>query len=295
MRITFLGTAGSAPTKLRNLPSIAIEHNGQIYLFDCGEGTQRQMLQFSVNISRVKTIFLTHTHGDHVIGLAGLVRTFALNNRTNPLEIYVPQGGEKIVNSLINFDNAVINYKIIIKPIKTGQIYKGKDFTIAAFQLLHTTRTVGFIFKENDKLHFLKPKIKQLKMKGEQFRALLKNGSIKIGTRNVRLSEVTVKKEGRKIVYATDTRPTKEAIKAATNADVFIHESTFSEEEVILAKKRYHSTATEVAGLAKKARAKRLILTHPSARYKDPDILAKESSKIFKNTIMARDGLVINL
>ena len=95
MRIVFLGTAGSTPTKSRSLPSIAIEHNGGIFLFDCGEGTQRQMMKFSVNISRIRAVFLTHTHGDHTLGLAGLVRTLALNRRTAPLDVFIPKGGRK--------------------------------------------------------------------------------------------------------------------------------------------------------------------------------------------------------
>ncbi len=295
MRITFLGTAGSAPTKFRGLPSIAIEHNGQIFLFDCGEGTQRQMMQFSVNISRVKAVFLTHTHGDHTLGLAGLIRTLALNNRTAPLEVFIPKGGEKLINSMINFDKAVLNYRIIIKPISAGIMYKGRDFSISAFRLLHTTSTFGFIFKENERFKFIEQKAKRLGIKGQQFGRLLKEKSLKIGSKVIKLRDVTVEVVGRKIVYATDTRPTKETLKAANGADIFIHESTYADSEQFLAKKRYHSTSVEAAEIARKARVRRLVLTHPSARYKITDILEKESKAIFRNTEMAKDGMVINL
>src|SRR5271169_6859811 len=110
LKIVFLGTAGSAPTKFRSLSSVAIEHNGEIFLLDCGEGTQRQMMQYSVNISRIKAIFLSHVHGDHTIGIAGLVRSMALNKRTEPLQIFIPHGSEKPIQDLIGFDKALINY-----------------------------------------------------------------------------------------------------------------------------------------------------------------------------------------
>jgi len=295
MRLIFIGTAGSTPTKFRGLPSVAIDYNSEIFLFDCGEGTQRQMMQFSVNIAKIKAIFLTHTHGDHVLGIAGLVRTLALNRRTEPLEIYVPKGGEDLVATLISFDKAVMNYKIIIKSIKEGEVYKGRDFSISAFKLLHTTNTLGFVFKEQDKLKFLKPKIKGLGLKGEDFRKLIKNKSIKVGNKTIKLKDLTFSKPGRKIVYATDTRPTSETSKAAKGADIFIHESTYSNAEKELAKLRYHSTSIEAATVAKKAGAKRLLLTHPSARYRDEKILVGEARKVFKNTEIAKDGMIINL
>jgi ribonuclease Z len=295
IKVTFLGTAGSTPTKYRGLPSVAVDFNGELFLFDCGEGTQRQMMRFSVNISKIKAIFLTHIHGDHSIGIAGLVRTLALNRRTTPLYIFVPHGSEKILHNLINFDNAVINYKIIINPIKVGTVYKGKDFEISAFKLVHTIDTYGFAIKENDKTRFLKPKIRNLKMKGEMFGRLLKKKSIKLGNRTVRLEDVSIRVPGRKIIYVTDTRPTSRTVSAAAGADLLIHESTYADAERELAKERYHSTALESATIAQRAKAKRLVLTHTSARYKDAKVLLIEARKIFKNTEVASDGFVVSL
>lgn len=295
MRLIFFGTAGSVPTKARGMPSMAIYRNGELFLFDCGEGTQRQMMKHAVSVAKVKAVFLTHIHGDHTIGIAGLVRTLTLTNRTQPLEIFIPEGGEKVLETLIGFDRATINYKIIIRKIRGGKIYNGRDFSISAFKLLHTASTYGFTFKEDDKIRFIKPKIKSLGIKGKAFGTLLKRKYIRINNKIIRLSSITTKKAGMKIVYATDTRPTKATINAAKDADVLIHESTYSGNDKHLAKERFHSTAIEAAEIAKKAKVKKLVLTHPSARYKNAEMLAKEARKVFKNTEMANDGTVIDL
>ncbi len=295
LKITFLGTAGSTPTKLRNLPSVALDYNGRVFLFDCGEGTQRQCMYYSVNISRIKAVFLSHIHGDHTIGLAGLVRTLALNKRQEPLYIYIPKGYERQLIELIGFDRAMINYKLIIKPLKSGPIYKEKDFQISAFKLMHTVTTYGFIFKENDKVKFLKQKVKALGIKGEMFKELLKNKKIKIGKKNIKLDDVTFKETGRKIAYATDTRPSSSTIAAAMNADILIHESTYADNEKELARERKHSTTIEATSIARKAKAKRLVLVHISARYKDANPLLKEARSSFKNTDVANDGMTITL
>lgn len=295
IKLVFLGTAGSTPTKARSLSSVSLEYNGEVFLLDCGEGAQRQMMQYSVNISRVKAVFLSHIHGDHTIGIAGLVRTLALNKRTEPLYIFIPKGNEKPIQDLIGFDRALINYRIVLKPITPGIIYTGKNYTISAFKLVHTINTYGFSFKENDKTKFSKQKVKSIGIKGTTFQTLLKKKSAVINGKTVRLKDVTTIEHGKKVVYATDTRPAPETIKASSNADVLIHEATYAESESRLAKERYHSTSLEGAVIAKKAKARRLILTHVSARYKDTSALLKDAKSVFKNTEMAKDGMAIIL
>jgi ribonuclease Z len=296
LRVTFLGTGGSTPTKFRNLPALAIDYNGRVLLFDCGEGTQRQCMYYSVNISRIRAIFLSHIHGDHTIGVAGLLRTLALNRRTEPLYIFIPKGNEDWLLELINFDRAVIGYKIIIRPIaNSGVIYKENDFQVSAFRLIHTSATYGFSFAENEKMRFMKRRIKELGIKGEMFQQLLKQKQVKIGKKTIKLDQITFRQPGRKITYATDTRPTQSTVRSAANADLLIHESTYAEKEKGLARERFHSTAMEAAAIAKKAKAKRLVLVHISARYRETEQLLKESRGIFKNTEIAKDGLVINI
>ncbi len=290
IRITVLGTSGASPTKTRGLTSVALSYDGNVFLFDCGEGTQMQILKYGVNSSKIKAIFLSHLHGDHVIGIAGLVRTMALNGRKDPLYIFVPKGDEKSVSKLVYFDKAAIDYEIIVKGIGAGTQYKGKDFSISSFKLMHTIPSLGYVFKINDRRRFIVEKCKKLGLEGEMFSILQKKGSIRLGKKTVRLSSVTEPKIGERVVYASDTLPCTRTVSAAKKADLLIHEATYAETELKLAKERGHSTAKGAAGVAHKAGAKRLILMHISARYTDPKLLEEEAGKVFKGARVANDG-----
>ncbi|MGC8479078.1 MAG: ribonuclease Z [Candidatus Micrarchaeia archaeon] len=293
--IIFLGTAGSAPTKKRSLPSTYLFYDGDALLFDCGEGTQMQIIKLGLSPNKIRAIFISHIHGDHVIGIAGLVRTLALNNRTEELKIFIPKGFEKAITSLIKFDKAIINYSIKILPIKRGVIFSTKKYQVSAFKLNHTVMTYGFAFSENEKLKFDVQKCKSLGIKGDMFKHLELNGKIIINKNKILLKEVSYKKKGLKVIYATDTRPTKETITNAMHADLLIHESSYTQESIELAKSRKHSTVTEAATIAKTAKVTQLVLTHISARYKDDFELIKEGKSIFKNTSVAFDGMKLQL
>ncbi len=293
--ITFLGTAGSLPTKERSLPSIALSHDGNLFLFDCGEGTQMQMMRYGINPAKLKAIFLSHIHGDHVIGIAGLVRTLALNNRRDELKIFIPKGFENAVRNLIVFDRPIIGYPINIIGMQSGRIYRGKDFAVSAFKLNHNVSTYGFIFKEDDKINFLKDKCARLGIKGTMFAELGKKGYVRVNGKRITTKGLTIPKPGKKVVYAADTRPSKSTITAARNADVLIHESSFTSEYKNLAAARKHSTVTEAAGIARNAKAKMLVVTHFSARYKSLDPIRKEAKQTFRNTIAATDGYKLHI
>jgi ribonuclease Z len=293
IKVTFLGTSGSAPTAERSLPSVALEYEGEMFLFDCGEGTQRQILKYSINLSKTKAIFLSHIHGDHSIGVAGVVRTLALNRRSAPLQIFVPKGEEKAIKPLLEFDKAVMNYEITIKPITTGIIYEGKGFKISAFKLTHSVRAYGFVFREDDKIHFIKEKAKAAGLKGPMFSKLVKSGRMTINGKVIKLKDLTTKEPGKIVVYSTDTRPSKEIISASRGADLLIYESTYANSESALALERKHSTAEEGAIVAKKSKAKKLVLTHISTRYKNTSILLNEAKKKFDNVELAKDGFTL--
>ncbi len=290
IKIVTLGTAGSTPTKARGLPSIAIVHDGDVYLFDCGEGTQMQMMRFGLNISKVKAIFVSHIHGDHVIGIAGLLRTMALNNRKDGIDIYVPQGAKRPIQSLIFFDKAIIRFPIAIKEIKAGNVYKKEDFEISAFKVEHSVLAYGYLFRERDRLRFIKDRCRAAGLKNTMFSELAKKGSLRIGKKDVRLKDVTYMQKGASVAYATDTRPSVSTVNAAMNCDILIHEANFMESEAQKAMDRKHSTAKEAAGVAKKAKVKKLILTHISARYRNTKEMLKEARSVFANTEIAQDG-----
>lgn len=290
IKVTILGTAGSSPAKDRGMPSVALTYEGETLLFDCGEGTQMQLLKFGVNPSKIRAIFLSHIHGDHVIGIAGLVRTMALNSRQDGLKIFVPAGSERAVKSLLSFDKAIISYEIQVIGMTRGEIYKAKDYSIRAFSLEHTIPTYGFVFKEKDKKKFIIEKCKKLGMKGMMFSELQQKGSITINGKKVSIDSVTTVSPGRKIVYVTDTRPARQTVTNAKNADLIIHEASYMDSERDLASSRKHSTAKEAAQIAKRAGARKLVLTHISARYKDPQALLNDTKQIFPNTIVAKDG-----
>ena len=243
IKVTFLGTSGSAPTAERNLPSVALEYNGEVFLFDCGEGTQRQVLKYSINLSKTKAIFLSHIHGDHSIGIAGVARTLALNRRSAPLQIFVPKGEERAIKALLGFDKAVMNYEIFVKPITTGIIYKGNGFEVSAFKLTHSVRAYGFVFREEDKIHFMAEKAKAAGLRGPMFSKLVKSGRMTVNGKAIKLKDMTTKEPGRIVVYSTDTRPSKEIISASRGADLLIYESTYANSERELAVERKHSTA----------------------------------------------------
>lgn len=295
IKVTMLGTSGSSPTKKRSMPGIALTYNGGVYLFDCGEASQMQMIKYGINFSRINAIFISHAHGDHIIGIAGLIRTMAMNRRSSDLDIFIPRGYEKTVKALISFDKALMTYKINVHGIGAGRVYRGKGFSVSAFGLNHTIPSCGYVFKEDDKHRFIEDKAKKLGIKGEMYSKLQKNGSMKINGKRITLQSVTRIQKGKAFVYAGDSRPSKATVAASKNADLLVHESSYSSSEKHLAEERKHSTSQEAAQVAKAAKVKRLVLTHISARHSSVDELEKEARKVFKNTKVAEDGDIIIL
>ena len=306
--VTFIGTAGSTPTKSRALPAMAIELEGTCILFDCGEGTQRQMqtIKNSISPSKVDAIFLSHIHADHTLGVAGLVRSLNLNKREAPLDIYIPREGVKAINALIKFDGVRLGYDVNVHPIaKGGTIYKQEGlFRVDAFKLNHGSSnekvtTYGFVFKENSTLHFIEDRAKRAGLKNEMHTKLLREGTLNVNGKTVRREDVTVLQQGVKIVYATDTRPSANTTRAAEDADLLVHEATYANDEYHLARKWGHSTAEESARLARNAKdVKRLVLIHISARYNtadDLDKLLRQATQVFPDTEIAEDGMRIEL
>ncbi|MDE1860359.1 MAG: ribonuclease Z [Candidatus Micrarchaeota archaeon] len=295
IKVIVLGSSGSAPTKERALPCVALIYNGELFLFDCGEGTQMQMLRYGVNASRLKAVFLSHAHADHMLGIAGLVRSLALSGRKDPLDICIPKGYENAVKTLASFDKAMIGYQIRIHGVGNGIAYRARDFSVSSFALKHTIPTCGYIFRERDRLRFNKEKSHGLGIKGTMFSELEKKGSIRIGRKVIRIGAVTKLQRGKAVVYAADTRPVKSVARIAKGADLLIHESSYADEHRHLAAERMHSSASDVARIAKTAGVKQLILTHISARYKSAEGIEKSARKVFGNTVVADDGYSVTV
>ncbi len=287
LKVTFLGTSASIPTVDRSLPSIALRGK-ELYLFDCGEGAQRQMMKYKIGFGSVKAIFISHLHLDHFLGIFGLMETLRLSSSfAQKLTIFAPKG----------FQGALINKWdfLDLQEIKAGELLRDSEAAISAFRVKHDRESFGFVYKEHDRLKFYEEKAHKLGLKGVLFREIQEKGHVMVGRKKINLDDVTWTKKGRKIVYAGDCLPSKSTVDAAKDADILIHEATFAREFGKEAKERNHSTAEQAAKIAKEAGAKQLVLTHMSGRYNDTAELLKEAREIFQNTVVAEDGLALQL
>ncbi|VVC04760.1 Ribonuclease Z [Candidatus Bilamarchaeum dharawalense] len=285
LRITFLGTSGSTPTTDRGMPALAIKYESELMLWDCGEGTQRQLMKYKVGYGSIDHIFISHPHLDHYLGLFGLLETLKLSSAApRPLNLFVPKN--------MDFEN----YKFAkVSKLKNGMIYRGKDFTVSAFPVKHVKNSFGFIFQEDDKIKFHEDKAHSLGLQGKLFREIQKKGKVKTEKGEIKLEDVSWKNSGRKIVYGGDCLPDDNLTEAARNADVLIHEATFDSSKKEDAEERMHSTAEDAALIAKKAKVKQLVLTHVSPRYANTNILLEQAKNIFPQTKIAEDGFSIDL
>lgn len=297
LQITFLGTSGGVPTPKRGMPSIAIKWNGEIFLFDCGEGAQRAMMQNKVGYGSLHSAFISHLHLDHFLGMFGLVETLhLLQPSPREISIYAPENFREL---LIKYP--ISRYKFVkineIKP-RGGLLLQGNDFSVSAFTVKHTKNAYGFIFKENDRRKFDEAKAHALGLQGKMFSDIQKKGSLIVNGKKILLDEVSWVKPGRKIVYSGDCAPSENLIKAANDADLLIHESTFASDKEDEAKERMHTTAKQAAVIAKQANVKKLILTHISPRYSEDESiknLLEDAKLVFNNTIIASDGMSVEI
>ena len=298
LRITFLGTSGTIPSVERNPSSILLNYNGERILFDCGEGTQRQMMVAKTGFKRLNNVFITHLHTDHFIGLFGLLETMSLNDRREKLNIYSPNPTFlSTMFRLFGYHN--FEFPIEVNGLEDGKILEFGDFSILAFKTDHIIESYGYAFIEKPRPgKFNREKAEELGIPpGPLYSKLVRGESVKVGDRIIRPEEVVGKpRPGRKVVYTGDTRPIDRIVEVAKGADVLIHDASFTHDLLDWAKETKHSTAKEAAEIASKAGAKRLILTHISARYsKDSSPLLEEAKKIFPETIVANDFLEIEV
>ncbi|WP_338726786.1 ribonuclease Z [Haladaptatus sp. DJG-WS-42] len=288
MRVTFLGTSGAVPTTERNPSALMVNREGERLLFDAAEGTQRQMMRFGTGFA-VSHLFVTHLHGDHVLGIPGLVQTWDFNGRDDPLMIHTPTGTRREIRNLVEATGARPSYPVHINEVEPDEVaYAGDDYEVRTFETDHRTTSVGYALVEEDrKGRFNRQKAEELGVPvGPLFQDLHAGNPVELEDGTVIEPEQVVGKPrpGRRLVYTGDTRPTPEVIEAATGADLLIHDATFDDERADRARETGHSTGAEAGDVAKKAGVKRLALTHISSRY------AGNAGLIHKDAVAAFDG-----
>ena len=271
LRVTFLGTAGAIPTTERNPSSVFVAREGEGLLFDAGEGTQRQMMRFGTGFS-VSHLFVTHLHGDHVLGIPGLLETMAFNDRTEPLAIHTPNGTRRQLKSLINALGTRPSFPVRVNEIGDGDVaYRADEYEVRAFATDHDTRSVGYALVEDDrKGRFDRERAEELGVPvGPKFSQLHEGDAVELEDGTVVDPEQVVgePRPGRSIVYTGDTRPTAATIEVADEPDLLIHDATFADDSADRAADTAHSTARQAAEIANRAGADRLALLHLSSRY----------------------------
>ncbi|MFB6075761.1 MAG: ribonuclease Z [Candidatus Aenigmatarchaeota archaeon] len=297
MKIVFLGTASGIPTKRRSHPSIWIEYQGDVLLWDCGEGTQRQILKAGLNFMKIDKIFISHWHADHFAGLMGLIETFNLESRKKKLEIFGPEASKftQIMEELSHW-----NFGFDVEPMDLNfegdgidEIYKTEKYSVFSTPVEHSIPAVGFCFKENDRWNIDTEKAGKKGLKpGPKMKKLKKNGEIEFKGKTIKLEDVAKKTIGKKVVYSGDTKPCDNVENISKDADVLIHDGTFIEGET-----ERHSSVDEAARLAKRANVKKLVLTHFSRRYagSDLDDILEKAKEEFDKVELAEDFLEIEI
>ena len=298
MKLVFLGTSAAQPTENRGLSSVCLEKDGEVLMFDAGEGCQRSYLKSGLGWNKKMKIFVTHMHGDHCIGILGLLQTMTLQHRTESMEIYGPEGIEEFIGANIKVLNFGLSFPVMITEIKEEKIVDEPTYEIHACKAEHSVVAFSYVFQEKDKPgRFNLERAKSLGIpEGKLWKQLQNGQEIEVNGKTFKPSEVLgEKRPGKKIGISGDTRPTKKLEEFFKNSDYLVFDSTFSDELKDKAIETFHSTAKEAATIAKEARVDNLILTHFSARYKDESVLLDEAKKIHDSVITAKDYLKIEI
>ena len=295
--VVFLGTSASAPTARRGTASLLVRRGGDRLLFDCGEGTQRQLLRSSIGLVDLEEVFVTHFHADHYLGLPGMLKTFSLRMRDVPLTVYGPPGLRDLFGALARIVGKV-TYPLELVEVRQGDMLKRDGYQICVFGVDHGVPAVGYALVEDARPgRFDDAKADELGVPFGPERGMLQRGEpvTLAGGRVVRPEElVGEQRPGRTLVYTGDTRPAEAVPMLFHGADLLIHEATFGEDERERALDTGHSTASEAAAVARDAGVSLLALTHVSPRYLPSDLLG-EAQEVFPGTILPRDFDLVEL
>jgi ribonuclease Z len=296
---TFLGTGAACPTIDRNVAGLAVQREGEMMLFDCGEGTQRQMMRYGVGFS-FSEVYFSHFHADHMLGITGLVRTMGLQDRTAPVTLYGPRGAHRVLGAALSLGIERNKFPVQIVEVRPGDRLERTGYDLVVFATEHRADTVGYALVEHVRLGRFHPeRARELGVpEGPLWGRLHKGDTVTLEDgRTVSPADLVGQpRRGRTLVYSGDTRPTLAVLEAARGADLLIHEATFGGDEAARAVETGHSTASEAARLALEAGVGRLVLTHISPRYtRDAPELLAEARAVFPETVIARDGMVVDV
>ncbi len=300
LRLTFLGTSAAQPTIQRNLTGLAVRRERELFLVDCGEGTQRQMIRYGSGFD-VDAIFFTHFHADHYLGAIGFLRTLSMLGRAAPLDVYGPRPARRLLDVMLFTGTERLAFEVRIHEVKPGDAVRRDGCDLVPFETDHRTPSVGWALVEDARPGRFHPeKAAALGVpKGPLFGALQHGRPVTLdGGRVVRPEEVVeAPRRGRKIAVTGDTRPCAGAVEAARGADLLVHDSTFGDAEQVRAEETMHSTAREAARVAREAGVARLVLTHLSTRYDHEfGTLAAQAAEEYRGALdVAQDGMVIEV
>jgi ribonuclease Z len=299
LSVTFLGTGAATPTLDRNVSGLAVQREGETLLFDCGEGNQRQMMRYGVGFA-FREIFFSHYHADHLLGVTGLLRTLGLQDRTLPVTLYGPKGAQRILGAAITLGIERNKFPVEIVEVKPGDRLARDQYELVVFETEHRTDTVGYALVEHSRLGRFDPdRARELGIPEGPFWGQLHKGktvTLADGRTVGPADLVGPPRPGRTLVYSGDTRPHLSVVEAARGADLLVHEATFGGDEMERARETGHSTAAEAARVALDAGVRRLVLTHISSRYnRDAVELLAEARAVFPETVIARDGLTVEV
>ena len=300
MRVVFLGTSGAIPTEKRGLPAMLLKRGTEMLLFDCGEGAQRQMIRAKISLHKLKKVFVSHLHGDHVLGLPGLLQTMALLDRKTKLEVYAPEGIRRFLEGVKESLQFGLTFPVEIHEIlDSGVVCDEREYVVKALWANHVVPALAYAFVEKLRCgKFYPEKARAIGVPEGVLWSKLQHGEpVVLAQGKVVLPEDVTgsMRHGRKIVYSGDTKPFRGFARFASDADLLVHEATFDDELYEKALSDGHSTPGQAALLAKKAKVKRLVLTHLSARYADTDVLLVQAKKIFADVAVAEDFLDLEL
>ncbi|MBE0639268.1 MAG: ribonuclease Z [Bacteroidales bacterium] len=298
--ITVLGSSASIPTSTRNPSGMVVKLNNDYYLVDCGEGTQMQLRRYNIKMQRINHIFISHLHGDHFFGLIGLISSFHLMGRKDPLHIYSDAKLREIIELQLLASQTYLVYSLIFHPLPTYPevIYENEHQFVKSFPLDHRIPTRGFLFAEKPRLRKVrKAFLSKEDVSIEQIK-LIKAGADYISNSGkvFENSSITIEPaKPRSFAYCSDTKYNETLIEHLQNATLLYHEASFSNDMALVADEKFHSTAQQAASIAQKSNVDQLLIGHFSARYKNTDELLREACAVFPNTLIAEDGMVLGI